>query len=64
MAAALGVFVALLFATAPLGNHGLWLAFTLFFVARAAGQAVLMPGLARRSFAAVSSPGAFRPPSA
>ncbi|WP_293453095.1 MATE family efflux transporter [Phenylobacterium sp.] len=52
MAAALAVFVALLFATAPLGNHGLWLAFTLFFVARGAGQALMLPGLARRSFAA------------
>lgn len=50
MAAALGVFVILLFALAPLGNHGLWLAFTVFFVARAAGQAVLLPRLAARSF--------------
>jgi MATE family multidrug resistance protein len=52
MAAALAVFVGLLFAAAPLGNHGLWLAFTLFFLARAAGQAILLPGLARRSFPA------------
>lgn len=52
MAAALAVFVTLLFATRPLGNHGLWLAFSLFFVARAVGQALMLPGLARRSFAA------------
>jgi len=52
MAAALAAFVVALFAARPLGNHGLWLAFTLFFVARAAGQALLLPGLTRRSFAA------------
>lgn len=51
MAAALAVFVALLFAGRPWGNHGLWLAFSLFFVARAGGQALMLPGLARRSFA-------------
>jgi MATE family multidrug resistance protein len=51
MAAALAVFVVLLIGLRPLGNHGLWLAFSLFFVARAAGQAVLLPGLIRKSFA-------------
>ena len=51
MAAALAVFVLLLVVARPLGNHGLWLAFSLFFVARAAGQAVMLPGLVRRSFA-------------
>ncbi|PZQ59453.1 MAG: MATE family efflux transporter [Phenylobacterium zucineum] len=51
MAAALAVFVALRFALAPLGNHGLWLAFSLFFVARAAGQAAALPRLVQRSFA-------------
>lgn len=51
MAAALALFVALLWLTSPLGNHGLWLAFTLFFVARAGGQALMLPGLARKSFA-------------
>ena len=50
MAAALAVFVALLAAARPLGNHGLWLAFSLFFIARAAGQALMLPGLIRRSF--------------
>ena len=52
MAGALGVFAAGLWALAPLGNHGLWLAFPLFFVARATGQAAALPGLTRRSFAA------------
>lgn len=51
MAAALAVFVLLLVVARPLGNHGLWLAFSLFFVARAAGQAWMLPGLIRRSFA-------------
>ena len=36
---------------AGLGNHGLWLAFSLFLVARAAAQAVMLPGLRRRTFA-------------
>jgi MATE family multidrug resistance protein len=51
MAAALGVFVIGLVAFRPLGNHGLWLAFTLFFLGRAAGQAWMTPGLMARSFA-------------
>ena len=42
-------FAALLIATASLGNHGLWLSFTLFFVARAAGQALVLPRLADRT---------------
>lgn len=50
MAAALAGFVVLLFAARGLGDHGLWLAFTLFFLLRAAGQLVLLPGLIRRSF--------------
>jgi len=50
MAGALAVFVIGLTAFAPLGNHGLWLAFTLFFVARAVGQMWMAPGLTRRSF--------------
>jgi MATE family multidrug resistance protein len=51
MAAALAAFVLALFLARPLGNHGLWLAFTLFFVVRAAGQALLLPRLTRLSFA-------------
>lgn len=50
MAAALAVYVTVLIAATPLGNHGLWLAFTLFLIARAAGQALLLPGLVRRTF--------------
>jgi len=52
MGAASAVYALLLFAPAPLGNHGLWLAFSLFMVARAAGQALLLPRLERRTFAA------------
>ncbi|QUD86484.1 MATE family efflux transporter [Phenylobacterium montanum] len=55
MAAALAVFVALLLAARPMGNNGLWLAFNLFFLARAAGQALMTPGLIRRSFAGAAT---------
>lgn len=51
MAAALGGYVALLWLGRPLGNDGLWLAYVLFFLLRAAGQLALLPGLVRRSFA-------------
>ena len=51
MAVACGVYAALLFAAADMGNHGLWLAFSLFLVARAAAQAAMLPGLRRRTFA-------------
>lgn len=50
MAGALAGFVVMLVLARPLGNHGLWLAFSLFFLLRAAGQAVQLPGLVRRSF--------------
>jgi MATE family multidrug resistance protein len=58
MAAAVAGFVALRWLAAPLGNHGLWLAFSLFFVLRAAGQALLLPRLARGTF---TSPGSATP---
>lgn len=48
MIAAVLVYAGLLFLAAPLGNHGLWLAFGLFFVVRAAGQLALLPALVRR----------------
>jgi MATE family multidrug resistance protein len=48
---ALAGFLALLFLARPFGNHGVWLAFSLFFLLRGAGQAILLPGLTRRSFA-------------
>ena len=47
MAAALAVVLVALWLAAPLGNHGLWLAFSLFFVARGAGQALMTPRLMR-----------------
>jgi MATE family multidrug resistance protein len=50
MGAACAVYAALLFLAADLGNHGLWLAFSLFLVARAAAQAAMLPGLRRRTF--------------
>lgn len=56
MGAACLVYAALLFAAAGLGNHGLWLAFSLFLAARAAGQALMLPGLTRKAFAAAASP--------
>ena len=51
MGAACAVYAALLFAAAGMGNHGLWLAFSLFLVARAAAQAAMLPGLRRETFA-------------
>ena len=51
MAAALAAFLLALRLFGPLGNHGLWLAFGLFFVARGLGQALAIPALTRRSFA-------------
>jgi MATE family multidrug resistance protein len=51
MVAAVTVYGALLLATGPLGNHGLWLAFSLFLLVRAIGQALLLPRLERNSFA-------------
>jgi MATE family multidrug resistance protein len=50
MIAAFAIYGALLLVTGPLGNHGLWLAFTAFLVARATGQAVLLPRMSRRTF--------------
>ena len=56
MAAAFAVYVLLLFAAAPRGNHGLWLAFSLFLVARTVGQAALLGRMKRATFAAAVSP--------
>jgi MATE family, multidrug efflux pump len=50
MAAAFACYALLLLAAGPLGNHGLWLAFTLFLVARAGCQALMLPRLERRTF--------------
>ena len=51
MVVAVVLYAALLLLAAPLGNHGLWLAFTLFLLARAAAQAALLPRMERRTFA-------------
>jgi len=50
MAAAFAIYGALLLLAGPLGNHGLWLAFSVFLVARAAGQALVLSRLERRTF--------------
>lgn len=52
MAGALAGYVATLWLARGLGDDGLWLAYTLFFVFRAVGQLILAPALTRRSFAA------------
>ena len=52
MGAACAVYASLLFVLTDLGNHGLWLAFSLFLVARAAAQALMLPGLSRAAFGA------------
>lgn len=46
--AALGVYLPAWWLLQPLGNHGLWLAFLLFFAARGAGQAWVLWRLTRR----------------
>ena len=51
MAIAFALYGLLLLVTGPLGNHGLWLAFSLFLVARAAGQASLLARQTRSTFA-------------
>jgi MATE family multidrug resistance protein len=57
MALAFAAYTLLLLLVAgPLGNHGLWLAFSLFLVVRAAGQALLLPSLTRAAFADAASP--------
>jgi len=45
MLAAFLAFGAALAVVEPLGNHGLWLAFTLFLIVRGAGQALCLPRL-------------------
>jgi MATE family multidrug resistance protein len=57
MAVAMAVYGALLYLTAPLGNDGLWLAFSIFFVIRAGGQLYLLPGLIRRDLGRVNPAG-------
>lgn len=52
MLAAMVLYLVLLWLLHPIGNHGLWIAFTLFFVARGTAQALVLPRLIRREFAA------------
>ena len=48
MVGAMAIYAAALQLTGPLDNNGVWLAFSLLFVARSAGQLCLLPGLIRR----------------
>lgn len=52
MAAAMALYLGLLWALQPWGNHGLWAAFAALFAARAIGQALVLPRLIRRGFSA------------
>ena len=52
MALAMAFYCTMLYLASPLANDELWLAFTLFFIVRAAGQLVLLPRLIRRDFSA------------
>jgi multidrug resistance protein, MATE family len=50
MAVALSIFVSLLSLVGTYGDGALWLAFCLFLLLRSLGQAVMLPGLVKRSF--------------
>jgi MATE family multidrug resistance protein len=56
MAAAMALYLALLFGLQGWGNQGLWAAFAALFAARALGQALVQPRLARRAFSACGTP--------
>lgn len=49
MLGAAGLYASMLWWSWPLGNHGLWLSFTAFLIARAVLQALWLPRLIRRS---------------
>jgi MATE family multidrug resistance protein len=53
MALSLAGFLVLLMLTQGLGNNGLWLSFSAFFLLRALTQFLLMPGLLVRNFRAM-----------
>lgn len=57
MIAAFALYALSLWLLLPLGNHGLWLAFTSLFVFRGLGQALLLPGLFRARFGPASPTG-------
>ncbi|TCM19564.1 MATE family multidrug resistance protein [Novosphingobium sp. PhB165] len=50
MAVSMAIYGALIWLLHPLGNAGLWTAFTLFFVARAGSQLAVLPRKVRASF--------------
>ena len=50
------VYAVALWLAWPHGNWGLWLAFTLFLVARASLQAAMLPALIRRGFGPATRP--------
>ncbi|WP_395331418.1 MATE family efflux transporter [Novosphingobium sp. BL-8H] len=52
MAVSMAIYGALIWLLHPLGNAGLWTAFTLFFVARAGSQLAVLPRKVRSSFSA------------
>ncbi|MCG5236450.1 MATE family efflux transporter [Xanthobacter oligotrophicus] len=52
MLCALAVYLAAWWGLRGLGNHGLWLAFLAFLIARGAFQALRLPALERRTFGA------------
>ena len=52
MIISLAVYLAAVFALQPvLGNHGLWLAFTIFMAARAVTLAIVYPSVEERAAA-------------
>nr|WP_255536532.1 MATE family efflux transporter [Pacificimonas pallii] len=51
MAAAACVYALSIWLSAPMGNHGLWMSFNIFLLARAGFQALLIPRLAARTMA-------------
>ncbi len=50
MGIAMALYTALLLGLADIGNNGLWLAFVVFLMVRAAGQLTMLPVLLRRTF--------------
>lgn len=57
MALGLAGYAAALFLSAPFGNNGLWLAFSIFFIIRGLGQIVLLPRLVSSDLAEPLGPG-------
>lgn len=51
MAASFAGYALALYALQPLGNHGLWLAYTVLLLLRAGGQLLVLKGLVHKTFA-------------